>query len=75
MVRATIAEILHAKDPLKFGQLIGYLIDRGLLDPESLGGRSQGSTRARQGSQRRRNPVVFSTGTVRSGYGTILPAA
>jgi hypothetical protein len=67
MVRTTIAEILRAKDPLRFGKLVGYLLERGLLDPASVRGRRSSRRRAIQGRQRRRGRVVFSVGALRSG--------
>ena len=35
MFTATIAEMLHAKDPEQFGQLIARLIEKGLISPAS----------------------------------------
>jgi len=38
--RATIAEILHAKDPAKFAALIAHFIEAGLLKPQAAAGDS-----------------------------------
>lgn len=66
MVRTTIAEVLHAKDSLRFGNLVGCLIERGLLDPTVVGGRCPSGRRV-HGRQHRRGRVVFSSGALRSG--------
>ena len=66
MIRTTIAEILHAKDPMRFGKLVGHLIERGLLDPAAVRGRRSSMRRAIQGRQRRRGRGVFSCGALRS---------
>ena len=36
--KATIAEILHTKDPKKFATLIAQLIQAGLISPQSAAG-------------------------------------
>lgn len=45
MLKATIAEILHAKDPLRFGRLIGYFLEAGLITARSLRRRERPLTR------------------------------
>ncbi len=67
MSSATIAEILHAKNPLAFGKLIARFLEMGLLKPESARGEQvfRGSTT--RGYRCRRARVVFSSGALRSG--------
>ena len=36
MLKATIAEILHAKDAVGFGRLIGHFLESGLLSERSV---------------------------------------
>ena len=40
MFTATVAEILHAKDPMRFAALIRHLIEVGLLSPQAAAGDS-----------------------------------
>ncbi len=67
MVKTTIAEVLHAKDQLRFGKLVAQLIEGGMLDPGSVCTRRLYRGRARNLRQRRRGRVVFSGGALHSG--------
>jgi len=64
MHKATVAEILHAKDPARFGKLVAELLAMQLIRSEPLRPRRQARSR---GYHRRRTRVVFSSGATRSG--------
>ncbi len=54
MLTATVAEVLHAKDPLRFGQLIAGFLEAGLAARRSVSRRQQGRRRRKGPSSRHR---------------------
>lgn len=66
-MRVSVAEFLHAKDPVRFGKLVAELFAMQLLTPESVQSRRSKGRSGTSAYQRRRPGALFSTGARRTG--------